>query len=62
MQYIYRNYDGPLYIVPAKTLYNPQMIKELGLELALSEKYFAAHLPLYPLLIRLLEIMGKTPF
>lgn len=53
MGYIYRNYDGPLYIIPAKTLYNPTAIKNLALELPLSEKYFAAHLPLYPLLIRL---------
>lgn len=52
MQYIYRNYDGPLYIVPAKTLYNPALISKLEVELPLSEKYFAAHLPLYPVLIR----------
>lgn len=53
MQYIYRNFDGPLYIVPAKTLYNPKAISNLGVELPLSEKYFAAHLPFYPLMIRL---------
>lgn len=52
MQYLYRNFDGPLYIVPAKTLYQPQAISKLGIELPLSEKYFAAHLPLYPVLIR----------
>ena len=52
-QYIYRNFDGPLYIVPAKTLYNPQEIAKIGLELPLSPGYFAAHLPLYPILIRL---------
>lgn len=50
-QYILKNYDGPLYIVPAKTLYNPHLIESLGLELTLPVKYFAAHLPLYPLFI-----------
>ena len=52
MQYVYRNFDGPLYIIPAKTLYNPKAIASLGIELPLSEKYFAAHLPFYPLMIR----------
>lgn len=56
MQYIYRNYDGPLYIVPAKTLYNPEAINQLGIEVPLPEKYFAAHLPFYPLLIRLFSL------
>lgn len=53
MQYIYRNFDGPLYIIAAKTLYNPLAIEKIGLEVPLSPKYFAAHLPLYPILIRL---------
>lgn len=52
MQYIYRNFDGPLYIIVAKTLYNPLAIEKIGLEVPLSPKYFAAHLPLYPVLIR----------
>jgi len=52
--YIYRHYDGLLYVVPAKTLYNPALIEKLRIELPLSPGYFAAHFPLYPLLIRLL--------
>ena len=52
-QYIYRNFDGLLYIVPAKTFYNPRAIEQLGLETNLSPSYFAAHLPLYPFLIRI---------
>lgn len=48
---IYANYDGPLYIIPAKTFYNPQLIDNLKLSLSLSPIYFAAHLPLYPLFI-----------
>ncbi len=50
---IYRNYDGPLYIVPAKTWYNPAIIQKLHIDISLAPKYFAAHLPLYPFFIGL---------
>lgn len=50
--YIYRHFDGLLYIISAKTLYNPDLIGQLKIELPLSPNYFAAHFPLYPLLIR----------
>jgi Gpi18-like mannosyltransferase len=55
---IYKQYDGPLYLVPAKTMYNPQAIEKLGLESKISNKYFAAHLPLYPFLIRAVSEVG----
>ncbi|MEK9169483.1 MAG: hypothetical protein AAB788_01950, partial [Patescibacteria group bacterium] len=55
---IYKQYDGPLYVVPAKTLYNPKAIENLYLETNLSNKYFAAHLPLYPLLIKAVREIG----
>lgn len=55
---IYRNYDGPLYIIPAKTIYNTSEILKLHIGLALNPKYYAAHLPLYPLLIRLIHGIG----
>jgi len=58
-QYIYRNFDGPLYIIPAKTFYNKDAIEKIGLELALPSKYFAAHLPLYPFLIRVFAEVFK---
>ncbi|PIV62515.1 hypothetical protein COS12_02120 [Candidatus Roizmanbacteria bacterium CG01_land_8_20_14_3_00_33_9] len=48
--YVYRHYDGPLYIIPAKTLYNPK-----SLEIGIPPKYFAAHLPGYPMLIRVVR-------
>lgn len=38
--YIYRNYDGPLYVTAAKSFY------------ADTSKYYAAHLPFYPALIK----------
>ncbi|MEN9327235.1 MAG: hypothetical protein RI947_43 [Candidatus Parcubacteria bacterium] len=58
MNVIYSNYDGPLYIIPAKTLYNPAAIEKIGLETPLPTKYFAAHFPLYPALIRLFSFVG----
>lgn len=48
---IYQNYDGLLYIVPAKTWYVPQAIQGLRLEVGLPNEYYAAHLPLYPFFI-----------
>jgi 4-amino-4-deoxy-L-arabinose transferase-like glycosyltransferase len=55
--YVYRHFDGLLYIIPAKTLYDIKKIDVPGMglivSLPLSAKYFAAHLPLYPLLIRI---------
>ncbi len=54
MQHVYRNYDGPLYIIAAKSFYDPASIQKTGLELPLPAEYFAAHLPVYPFLIRLL--------
>lgn len=50
--YIYRHYDGPLYTVVAKTFYNPGLIEKFILDISFDVKYFAAHFPLYPMLIR----------
>lgn len=52
---IYRHFDGPLYIIPAKTAYNPQVFKQIDREPTLPHNplYYAAHLPLYPLFIRI---------
>lgn len=51
--YIYRNYDGLLYVIAAKTLYITELIEKVPLAVVLPAKYYAAHLPMYPLLIRL---------
>jgi len=53
MNTIYKHYDGPLYIVPAKSWYNPKVIEALHTELSLGWEYYAAHLPLYPVFIAL---------
>lgn len=53
--YIYKHFDGPLYIIPAKTLYDTKEIRLLNRDSSLAQNpmYFAAHLPLYPLAIRI---------
>ena len=62
-EYVYKHYDGPLYVIPAKTLYDPAKLKTPEGEniLAQPASYFAAHLPLYPLTIRLFkELMSHS--
>lgn len=52
-QTVEKQWDGPLYIIPAKTFYdknNPLLQKKI---LSLPGKYFAAHSPLYPLTMKL---------
>lgn len=55
---IVSNYDGPLYLVIAKSLYNINTIK--GFEFSLPVEYYAAHFPLYPLLIRLVGFLTNN--
>lgn len=63
-QEIYKHYDGAFYIIPAKTLYEVKKIDIPGvgfiLPLPLSPIYFAAHLPFYPLLIRMVREIGEV--
>jgi len=53
-QYVYKQFDGPFYIIPAKTLYDQKEIRIINRESTLVQesRYYAAHLPLYPLFIR----------
>lgn len=57
-EFIYRHYDGLLYVVAAKSWYDPKVIAKLALDTPLAPTYFAAHLPLYPGLIRLVAASG----
>lgn len=58
-QTIFKHYDGPLYIIPAKTLYDINDPLFETHPLGLTTNYFAAHLPLYPLFIRIFApLMG----
>ena len=54
MATVVANYDGPYYIVVAKTLYDPASIDRY-FEFGLPSIYYSAHYPLFPLLVRLLS-------
>lgn len=58
---IVANYDGPLYIVAAKTLYAVDAIKA-NYSFPLPVEYYAAHFPLFPLLIRLFAPITGYPY
>jgi len=61
MATIVANYDGPLYLVVAKTFYNKQAI-EANYQFPLPTEYYAAHFPLFPLLTRLFAIATNFPY
>jgi len=60
MATVVANYDGPLFIATAKSLYNPEILNTF--EFNLPVEYFAAHFPLYPILIRLLSGIAGYPY
>lgn len=60
MATIVANYDGPLFIVVAKTFYNPDLIG--GFEFGNPDIYYAAHYPLFPVLIRLFSFLLTYPW
>ena len=61
MATIVANFDGPLYLAVAKTFYNPE---ELGsnYQFPLSNEYYSAHFPLFPLLIKLFAHIFGYPY
>lgn len=61
METIVSNYDGPLYITVAKTLYNKSLI-ESNFQFPLPSEYYAAHFPLFPLLIRFFGNFTNYPY
>lgn len=58
---IVANYDGPLYLVVAKTLYNKAAI-EANFQFPLPTEYYAAHFPLFPFLIRIFGYITNYPY
>jgi hypothetical protein len=61
MATIVSNYDGPLYLVAAKTLYNKPLI-EANFQFPLPTEYYTAHFPLFPLLIKLVGVIINYPY
>lgn len=60
MASIVSNYDGPLYIVIAKTFYNRDLIKYFPIDLPY--EYYAAHFPLFPVLIKIFSFLLGYPY
>jgi len=60
MATVVANYDGPLFIATAKSLYDPEILNTFEFDLPV--EYFAAHFPLYPILIRLLGGVTGYPY
>src|SRR3989304_7513650 len=60
MATIVANYDGPLYLVAAKSFYNPEIIRSF--EFSLPVEYYAAHFPLFSLLIKTAGILFGFPY
>ena len=61
MATIVANFDGPLYLVAAKTLYNKVLIGT-NFQFPLPTEYYTAHFPLFPLLIRLFGLVTNYPY
>lgn len=59
---ILKHWDGPLYIIPAKTLYDKNSPIFSENVLGLQKEYFAAHLPGYPITIRILCPIAGYPY
>ena len=60
MATIVANYDGPLYIAVAKSFYNPEILKQFTFNL--NPIYYAAHFPLFPILIKLFSFILGYPY
>ena len=61
MATIVANYDGPLFLVIAKTFYNKAFIGA-NYSFPLPTEYYAAHFPLFPSLIRLFAPLLGFPY
>lgn len=58
MSYVYRNWDGPGYLVVAKTLYNVDLINKMNPFPFLAASHYAFQFPGYPLVIRFFSFIG----
>ncbi|MBU0845960.1 hypothetical protein KKH23_02030 [Patescibacteria group bacterium] len=61
MATIVANYDGPLYLVIAKTFYSKALITA-NYAFSLPVEYYAAHFPLFPFLIKIFSPIFGYPY
>lgn len=57
---LWQNFDGPNYLIVAKTWYDVESIK-IGFSSPLPAEYYPAHLPLYPAVIWIFDTFLKGP-
>ena len=64
METIVQNFDGLNFLVVAKSLYNPAIIDKInqGFSTGNDPIYFAAHFPLFPLILRGFEFLMPTAY
>jgi Gpi18-like mannosyltransferase len=58
---VFANYDGPNYLIVAKTMYHPSTIAH-AFSQPLPLEYFPAHLPGYPLTVKLVDLLLPGPW
>ena len=61
METIVQNFDGLNYLAVAKTLYDPALLERNFAGFGNPPIYYAAHFPLYPLLIRAMGMFANGP-
>ncbi len=61
MATIVANYDGPLFLVVAKTFYSRELIKA-NFQFPLPTEYYASHFPLFPTLIKIFSYLLGFPY
>ena len=61
MATIVANFDGPLYLAVAKTFYNPDLLGS-NYQFPLSNEYYSAHFPLFPILIKVFSPILGHPY
>lgn len=58
LQLVYQNWDGPSYVIISKSFYDPVVTDKVNFIHFRPPSYFAVHLPLYPVFIRLFSFIG----
>lgn len=61
MATIIANYDGPLYLIVAKTFYNRIAIST-NYQFPLPAEYYTAHFPLFPFLVKMFAVVINYPY
>lgn len=61
MATVVSNFDGPLYMVAEKTLYNPELIAK-NFQFPLTNEYYYAHFPMFPIFIKIFSPIFGSPY